>query len=215
MFGVGSVGLSTVVAAAISGCSPIIAVDLRPARLALGARSGRNAHAECGQPRPGAGDPRGDQLWGRLRARHNGPTGDHPPGGGAAGSFGTCGMYRGRAGGNLVGHARNGRSWSISRILDRKEADADPTTRAVASPEPRGAGGFATHRRRVRANVSIRCVGQLRCSRWHALVYLSTQRMRSGLRSGTTVADLVARFNRHGLAAIRIARGRGATNRPM
>jgi len=31
----------------------------------------------------------------------------------------------------------------------------------------------------------------------------------AGLRSGTTVADLVARFNRHGLAALRIARGRG------
>src|SRR4051794_26113113 len=31
----------------------------------------------------------------------------------------------------------------------------------------------------------------------------------SGLHSGTTVADLVARFNRHGLAAVRIARGRG------
>jgi transposase len=31
----------------------------------------------------------------------------------------------------------------------------------------------------------------------------------AGLRSGTTVADLVTRFNRHGLAALRIARGRG------
>ena len=31
----------------------------------------------------------------------------------------------------------------------------------------------------------------------------------AGLRSGTTVADLVVRFNRHGLAAVRIARGRG------
>ena len=31
----------------------------------------------------------------------------------------------------------------------------------------------------------------------------------AGLRSGTTVADLVARFNRHGLAAVCIARGRG------
>ena len=31
----------------------------------------------------------------------------------------------------------------------------------------------------------------------------------AGLRSGTTVADLVARFNRHGLAAVRIAPGRG------
>ena len=27
----------------------------------------------------------------------------------------------------------------------------------------------------------------------------------AGLQSGTTVADLVARFNRHGLAAVRIA----------
>jgi transposase len=31
----------------------------------------------------------------------------------------------------------------------------------------------------------------------------------AGLHSGTTVADLVARFNRRGLAALRIARGRG------
>jgi hypothetical protein len=31
----------------------------------------------------------------------------------------------------------------------------------------------------------------------------------AGLHSGTTVADLVARFNQHGLAAVRIARGRG------
>src|SRR5436305_3637130 len=31
----------------------------------------------------------------------------------------------------------------------------------------------------------------------------------AGLRSGTTVADLVTRFNRHGLAAVRIAPGRG------
>ena|SRR6266480_4335808 len=31
----------------------------------------------------------------------------------------------------------------------------------------------------------------------------------AGLQSGTTVADLVARFNRHGLAAVRIASGRG------
>jgi transposase len=31
----------------------------------------------------------------------------------------------------------------------------------------------------------------------------------AGLHSGTTVADLVSRFNRHGLAAVGIARGRG------
>ena len=30
----------------------------------------------------------------------------------------------------------------------------------------------------------------------------------AGFRSGTTVADLVARFNREGLMAVRIARGR-------
>jgi transposase len=33
----------------------------------------------------------------------------------------------------------------------------------------------------------------------------------AGLRSGTTVAHLVARFNRHGLAALSIAAGRGRT----
>lgn len=32
---------------------------------------------------------------------------------------------------------------------------------------------------------------------------------RSGLRSGSTVAELVGRFNRHGLGAVRIAAGRG------
>jgi transposase len=31
----------------------------------------------------------------------------------------------------------------------------------------------------------------------------------AGLRSGTTIANLVARFNRHGLAALSIAHGRG------
>src|SRR5919205_903383 len=33
----------------------------------------------------------------------------------------------------------------------------------------------------------------------------------AGLRSGTAVANLVARFNRHGLAALSIASGRGRT----
>ena len=33
----------------------------------------------------------------------------------------------------------------------------------------------------------------------------------AGLRSGTSVANLVARFNRHGLAALSIATGRGRT----
>ena len=35
----------------------------------------------------------------------------------------------------------------------------------------------------------------------------------AGLRNGTTVADLVMRFNRHGLAALDIAAGRG--RKPM
>ena len=39
-------------------------------------------------------------------------------------------------------------------------------------------------------------------------VYIVAAR-EAGLHSGTTVADLVARFNRCGLAAVRIARGRG------
>src|SRR6478736_3328183 len=39
-------------------------------------------------------------------------------------------------------------------------------------------------------------------------VYIQAAR-EAGLRSGTTVADLVARFNRLGLAAVRIAPGRG------
>jgi transposase len=46
----------------------------------------------------------------------------------------------------------------------------------------------------------------------HTGVFIDAAR-EAGLHSGTTVADLVARFNRHGLAAVRIARGRG--RRPM
>jgi hypothetical protein len=42
----------------------------------------------------------------------------------------------------------------------------------------------------------------------HTGVFIDAAR-EAGLHSGTTVADLVARFNRHGLAAVRIARGRG------
>ena len=42
----------------------------------------------------------------------------------------------------------------------------------------------------------------------HTGVYIQAAH-EAGLRSGTTVADLVARFNRHGLAAVRIGRGRG------
>jgi hypothetical protein len=37
----------------------------------------------------------------------------------------------------------------------------------------------------------------------------------AGLHSGTTVADLVGRFNRHGLAALRIATGRDVGRRML
>ena len=42
----------------------------------------------------------------------------------------------------------------------------------------------------------------------HTGVFIHAAR-EAGLHSGTTVADLVARFDRHGLAAVRIADGRG------
>ena len=42
----------------------------------------------------------------------------------------------------------------------------------------------------------------------HTGVFIHAAR-EAGLHSGTTVADLVARFNQHGLAAVRIAHGRG------
>jgi len=57
--------------------------------------------------------------------------------------------------------------------------------------------------------VSTRCVGPialLAVARTGVFIHAARE---ASLHSGTTVADLVARFNRHGLAALRIARGRG------
>jgi transposase len=51
-----------------------------------------------------------------------------------------------------------------------------------------------------------RATALLAVARGEAFILAARQ---AGLRSGTTVADLVARFNRHGLAAVRIASGRG------
>jgi transposase len=51
-----------------------------------------------------------------------------------------------------------------------------------------------------------RATALLAVARGEAFIHAARQ---AGLRSGTTVADLVARFNRQGLAAVRIAAGRG------
>ena len=51
-----------------------------------------------------------------------------------------------------------------------------------------------------------RATALLAVARGEAFVHAARE---AGLRSGTTVADLVVRFNRHGLAAVRIAAGRG------
>ena len=53
-----------------------------------------------------------------------------------------------------------------------------------------------------------RAAALLAVAQGEAFIHAARQ---AGLRSGTTVADLVARFNRHGLAAVRIAPGRGRT----
>ena len=51
-----------------------------------------------------------------------------------------------------------------------------------------------------------RATALLAVAQGEAFIHAARQ---AGLRSGTSVADLVARFNRHGLAAVRIAAGRG------
>jgi transposase len=53
-----------------------------------------------------------------------------------------------------------------------------------------------------------RAAALLAVARGEALIQAARQ---AGLRSGTSVADLVARCNRQGLAALRIAPGRGRT----
>lgn len=51
VFGVGSVGLSAVMAARLAGCDPIIAVDVRPARLALARQLGATHTLDAGDGR--------------------------------------------------------------------------------------------------------------------------------------------------------------------
>jgi aryl-alcohol dehydrogenase len=52
IFGAGGVGLSAVMAAVICGCSPIIAVDVRPRRLALAQELGATHVVDAGQEDP-------------------------------------------------------------------------------------------------------------------------------------------------------------------
>lgn len=49
IFGSGGVGLAAVMAARVAGCNPIIAVDLRPERLALAARFGATHTVDAGR----------------------------------------------------------------------------------------------------------------------------------------------------------------------
>jgi transposase len=57
-----------------------------------------------------------------------------------------------------------------------------------------------------RADQVRRATALLAVAQGEAFIHAARQ---AGLRSGTTVADLVARFNRQGLAAVHIAPGRG------
>jgi hypothetical protein len=57
--------------------------------------------------------------------------------------------------------------------------------------------------------MSTMCGEPRRCWRWPARVHFIHAAREAGLRSGTTVADLVVRFNRHGLAAV------GSTDRQL
>src|SRR3954452_18821767 len=62
------------------------------------------------------------------------------------------------------------------------------------------------HSSSERADVVRRATALLAVARTGVFIHAARE---AGLHSGTTVADLVARFNRHGLAALRIASGRG------
>jgi aryl-alcohol dehydrogenase len=73
VFGVGGVGLSAVMAAALTGCGTIVAVDVKPARLELarelgaGARAGRDARNRLERDGPGRGDRGADRRRGRRQ----------------------------------------------------------------------------------------------------------------------------------------------------
>ena len=109
----------------------------------------------------------------------------------------------------LVGHAQNGRSWSLCRILDRKEPGCQPPQREPLrklSRSERTALERMVRRNNVRVDVVRRASALLAVARTGVFIHAAHE---AGLHSGTTVADLVARFNRRGLAALRIATGRG------
>src|SRR5881392_2014952 len=95
-----------------------------------------------------------------------------------------------------------------SRILDRKE-------KPMPTPQRESLGRLSraeqatlqriAHSRSERVDRVRRATALLAVARTGVFIQAAHE---AGLRSGTTVADLVARFNRHGLAAVRIALGR-------
>jgi transposase len=95
-----------------------------------------------------------------------------------------------------------------SRILDRRQemptAQREPLRR-LRSTE-RAALQRMAKSRSERADYVRRATALLAVARTGVFIHAARE---AGLRSGTTVADLVARFNRVGLAAVRIASGRG------
>src|SRR5207244_10559678 len=109
----------------------------------------------------------------------------------------------------LVGHARNGRIWSSfpGYLTGRKPM---PTPQREPLRRLSRAERVTLHRiassTSERVDQVRRATALLAVARTGVFIHAARE---AGLRSGTTVADLVARFNRHGLAAVRIARGRG------
>ena len=96
----------------------------------------------------------------------------------------------------------------VYRILDRKQQMPTPqreplrrlrsTERAALQHIASSVSDRADYVRRATAVLAVARTG-----------VFSQAAREAGLRSGTTVADLVARFNRVGLTAVRIAPGRG------
>jgi transposase len=91
----------------------------------------------------------------------------------------------------------------------RKEA-AMPTPQRESlrglSPAERSALQRLARSSSERADVVRRATALLAVARTGVFIQAARE---AGLHSGTTVADLVARFNRHGLSVLRIASGRG------
>jgi len=89
-----------------------------------------------------------------------------------------------------------------------RRLNAHATTRAIASAESYGTCGLAAYRQQ-HERTRRSCASRSRVVGGGAGWRVIQAAREAGLQSGTTVADLVTRFNQYGLAAVRIARGRG------